>query len=455
MAIKKLKISVSGVRGVVGEALTPALASSFAAAFGEYVGKGRVIVGKDTRLTGDMYEKSVIAGLLSVGCQPVLIGVVPTPTVQIMVKNLNATGGIAITASHNPIEWNALKLIGGGGLFLNYNEALELLDVYNQPARAYVAESEYRNIRTLDNAFAIHEARVLDNVDVKLIKEAKLKVVVDCCNGAGAPYAQSFLEKLGCEVIPIFDEIDGTFHRRPEPIAENLTKLSETVVAQKADIGFALDPDADRIVVVGADGVAIGEQNSIVLVTEHLLSQSKGEGKVVVNIQTTKSVGDIAAKYGCECHYTPVGEINVTQQILKHGAIIGGEGGSGGIIFPKVHPGRDSFTGMALILEMMAMRKQTLAEIMTTIPTYENRGFKIPCSGEKAQRLIRHLSKKYEELSPDTIDGLRINFETSWILIRSSNTEPIIRLYVEATTIKERNALSERFLDEINAFNSK
>ena len=455
MAIKKLKISVSGVRGVVGEALTPALASSFAAAFGEYVGKGRVVVGKDTRLTGDMYEKSVIAGLLSVGCQPVLIGVVPTPTVQIMVKNLNATGGIAITASHNPIEWNALKLIGGGGLFLNYNEALELLDVYNQPARAYVGESEYRNIRTLENAFTVHETRVFDNLDVELIKKAKLKVAVDCCNGAGAPYAKSFLEKLGCEVVAIFDEIDGTFHRKPEPIAENLTELSETVVAYGCDIGFALDPDADRIVVIGSDGIAIGEQNSIVLVTEHLLSQSQGEGKVVVNIQTTKSVGDIAAKYGCECHYTPVGEINVTQQILKLGAVIGGEGGSGGIIFPKVHPGRDSFTGMALILEMMVMRNQSLVEIMKTIPTYENQGFKIPCSGEKAQRLIRHLSRKYVKLNPDTIDGLRINFQTSWILIRSSNTEPIIRLYVEATTIKERDTLANKFMKEINQFNAE
>ncbi len=453
MAIKNLKISVSGVRGVVGEALTPGLVCSVAAAVGEYVGRGRVIVGRDTRVTGEMYEKSVIAGLLSVGCQPVLIGVVPTPTVQIMVKNLNATGGIAITASHNPIEWNALKLIGGGGLFLNKNEALELLDVYNQPGRAYVPEDEFRHIRHIKSAFDIHEQRIFDNIDVNRIKEAKLKVAVDCCNGAGAPYSKDFLEKLGCEVVPIFDQIDGTFHRKPEPSAENLTLLSQTVKEHGCDIGFAQDPDADRIVVVDNKGVPIGEQNSIVLATEHLLSLKKG--KVAVNIQTTKSVGDIAAKYGCECIYTPVGEINVTEKMLEIGAVIGGEGGSGGIIFPKVHPGRDSFTGMALILEMMAFRKQTLKEIMDTLPIYQNKGVKIPCSAEKAQKLVRHLLKKYKDLSPDTIDGLRINFESSWVLIRSSNTEPIIRLYVEATTMDDTNLLCKDFLAEIETFITK
>ncbi len=312
---QRLKISVSGIRGVVGEALTPSLVCSFAAAFGQYVGRGRVIVGRDPRITGPMYEKAVVAGLLSVGCQPVLIGIVPTPTVQVAVDAYNANGGIAITASHNPIEWNALKLIGPSGIFLNSAEARELLDIYNQPHRHYVEEVDYRHIRKIDNCFNIHREKILSAVDVQSIQSKGLKVAVDCCNGAGAPYAVKFLEDLGCEVFALNTITDGTFHRRPEPIVENLTELAQTVKANNCDIGFALDPDADRIVVVDGDGEPIGEQNSIVLATEHLLS--KKPGTVVVNVQTTKAVADIANNYNSECIYTPVGEINVTDRMLK------------------------------------------------------------------------------------------------------------------------------------------
>lgn len=447
MSVKSLKISVSGVRGIVGEALTPSLVCSFSAAFGQFVGKGKVIVGRDTRVTGDMYEKAVIAGLLSVGCQPVLIGVVPTPTVQMTVQGYNACGGIAITASHNPIEWNALKLIGPSGVFLNYRESAELLDVYNQPERAYVLESEFRNVKSLENCFDIQRERIFSAVDKELIASKKFKVAVDCCNGAGAPYSVDFLEKLGCEVFPIFTEIDGHFHRRPEPIPENLVKLSETVVANGCDIGFAQDPDADRIVVVGPDGKPIGEQNSIVLAAEHVLSRQKGA--VVVNIQTTKTVADIAAKYGCEFFHTPVGEINVTTKMLEEKAVIGGEGGSGGIIFPEVHPCRDSYTGMALVLEMMAERNESLYEIMDKLPLYKSYGVKTACSGEQALRVLRTLKRKYKELKPTTTDGLRIDWHDRWVLIRASNTEPVVRIYAEAQTEKDAKELAEKFISEI------
>ncbi len=449
MSVKSLKISVSGVRGIVGEALTPTLVSSFAAAFGQFVGKGKVVVGRDTRITGDMYEKAVIGGLLSVGCQPVLIGVVPTPTVQMAVQKYNACGGIAITASHNPVEWNALKLIGPSGIFLNYREAAELLDVYNQPDRAYVPEKEFRNIRSIENCFDIHKERVLSAVDKNLIKKKRFKVAVDCCNGAGAPYSVDFLEELGCEVFPLFTEVDGIFHRRPEPVPQNLTALSEIVVKNNCDIGFAQDPDADRIVVVGPDGKAIGEQNSIVLAAEHVLSRKKGA--VVVNIQTTKTVADIAEKYGCPFYYTPVGEINVTSKMLQEDAVIGGEGGSGGIIYPEVHPCRDSYTGMALILEMMAERDQSLYEIMSKLSIYQSYGVKTPCTAEQALNVLRTLKRRYQEMQPVTIDGLRIDWPDGWVLIRASNTEPIIRIYAEALSDERAEELAEKFVAEINA----
>ena len=447
MSRVNLKVSVSGVRGTVGDALTPSLMAGFAAAFGEYVGGGRVIVGRDTRPSGPMYERAVVAGLLSVGCQPVLIGVVPTPTVQVMVDEYNANGGIAITASHNPAEWNALKLIGASGIFLNYAEAAELLDIYNQPDRGYVQEEEYRNVRTVENAFDVQKDRIFKQVDIDVIRNAKLKVAVDCCNGAGAPYTRDFLEELGCEVVALFEETDGLFRRKPEPVAENITDLCKAVVEQKCDIGFAQDPDADRIVVVGADGVPVGEQYSVVLAAEHVLA--KTPGPVVVNVQTTKALNDVAAKYNCKAHLTPVGEINVTSKMLEVGAVIGGEGGSGGVIYPAVHPCRDSFTGMALVLEMMAMRKQSLAEIFEGIPVYKSAGVKVPCSPVRAVEVIRELTVKYADANPVTTDGLRLDWDDAWVLVRSSNTEPIVRVFAEALEQNRANDLVAQFSAEL------
>ena len=447
MARVNLKVSVSGVRGTVGDALTPSLMAGFATAFGEYVGGGRVIVGRDTRPSGPMYERAVVAGLLSVGCQPVLLGVVPTPTVQMMVDEYKANGGIIITASHNPAEWNALKLIGASGIFLNHTEAAELLDIYNQSDHAYVPEDEYRNLRTVENAFDVQKKRIFAQVDREVIQGAKLKVAIDCCNGAGAPYSRAFLEELGCEVVALFEETDGIFRRPPEPVAENISKLCKTVVEQKCDIGFAQDPDADRIVVVGADGVPVGEQYSVVLATEHVLS--KTPDPVVVNVQTTKALADVAAKYGCEAHFTPVGEINVTSKMLEVGAVIGGEGGSGGVIFPAVHPCRDSFTGMALILEMMAMRRQGLEQILEGIPRYLSAGCKVPCPPVRAVEVIRKLTAKYADAHPVTIDGLRLDWEDAWVLIRASNTEPIMRVFAEALKQERADELVAQFAAEI------
>lgn len=449
MARVNLKVSVSGVRGIVGDSLTPSLVAGFAAAFGEYVGRGRVIVGRDTRPSGPMFEQAVLAGLLAVGCQPVLLGVVPTPTVQILVDEYKASGGIAITASHNPAEWNALKFIGASGIFLNAGEAAELLDIYNQPERGYVREEDYRRVSRVENAFAYQKNLILKKVDSAVIRRARLKVAVDCCNGAGGLYSRAFLEELGCDVVPLFEETDGVFRRKPEPVPGNLSALSEAVTRHRCDIGFAQDPDADRIVVVGADGVPIGEQYSVVLATEHVLSRTPGP--VVVNVQTTKAVQDIAARYHCPAYLTPVGEINVTRKMLDVGAVIGGEGGSGGVIYPAVYPCRDSYTGMALILEMMASRRQSLKEILGAIPRYLCAGITVPCAASQAVEVLRKLAVRHADKHPVAIDGLRVDESDAWVLARASNTEPIVRVFAEALTRQKADQLVSEWADQIRA----
>ncbi len=445
MTIKRnFKVSVSGVRGTVGETLTPALITEFAASFGEYVGRGKVIVGRDTRPTGPMYEYAVVAGLLSVGCQPVLIGPVPTPTVQMMVKELSANGGIAITASHNPVQWNALKFINAKSIFLSKTEASELLDVYNQQERAYVPENEYRNIRTLPNAFSVHQKKVFDAVDVSAIQQRKFRVAIDPGNGVGAYFTRDFLVALGCEVIGINEETDGIFRRKPEPTPANITDLTDLVRREKCDIGFAQDPDADRLVIVNDQGDAVGEQTTLAIAVEHILSQM--QGPIVVNIQTSKMIADIAQKYNCPLSYANVGEINVTNAMIEKSAIMGGEGGSGGVIYPAIHPCRDSFTGMALVLEMMAKRNQTISQIVEALPKYVFLDDKLPCAASKAFELLRQLKFDYAAYHPNTQDGIRIDFpDGAWMIIRGSNTEPIVRISTEAKTRERAEALMQEF----------
>ena len=444
-----LKISVSGVRGVVGESLTPSLVAYFAAAFGEYVGGGRVLIGRDTRPTGTMFENAVTAGLLSVGCQPVILGIVPTPTVQIAVLKLRANGGIVISASHNPEEWNALKFINSSGVFLNHNEADELLDIYNQPYTNYVQESEYRYVHCEENSFNIHKAKIFSQINVELIRKSSLKVAVDCCNGAGAPYAKPFLEELGCEVTTVFTGTDCGFERAPEPIAKNLGELSRLVKENKCDVGFALDPDADRLAILNNRGEALGEQYSLVLAVAHVLDKTKKHANVVVNLATTKAVEDIALKAGADIFYSKIGEINVTSEMIAKKATIGGEGGSGGVIWPAVHPCRDGFTGMAIILEMMATRSESIESIVKSMPKYFTVNKKISCSGSRAsQKVIRELREKYISQKPNTIDGIRIDWDDRWVLVRPSNTEPVIRITAEAKTEKIAEDLAAEFAEE-------
>jgi len=443
-----LKVSVSGVRGIVGRSLTPALAAGFTAAFGEFVGGGKVVVGRDTRRSGEMIEYAVVASLLAAGCQPVLAGIVPTPTLQILVGQQQANGGIMISASHNPMEWNALKFIGADGIFLNDVESGQLLDLYNQPERRYAEEADYRRVRTLEDPFAPHQEKIFRHVDVAAIRRCHFKVAADCCNGAAALYTRKFLTALGCEVLTINDQPDGIFRRNPEPTPANLTELSRVVRENSCAIGFAQDPDADRIGLVDNRGNPVSEQYALVMAADHILSDKPG--RVAVNLQTTKAVEDVARSYGCETYYTKVGEINVTEKMLQCKAVIGGEGNSGGIIYPAVHPCRDSFTAMALLLEMLALSCDTVDNILASLPRYYSAGRKYACPANRARLLIRTLKQRYADRQPITADGIRINLERGWVLIRPSNTESVLRLIVEAASPTEAQQLLEEFDREIN-----
>ena len=437
--LNTLKFSESGVRGIVGEGLTPRLVAELGAAFGLYRGGGRIVVGRDTRATGAMFEEALSAGLLSAGCQVVKLGIVPTPTIQFTVSRIGASGGIAITASHNPAQWNALKFIGGDGMFLDPAEAAELFDLYSQGNPPCRGEKDLRDVRVMTGAFAAHEERIFSVIDADRVRGRRFRVAVDCANGVGALYSAEFLRHLGCEVFPIHDEVDGQFRRPPEPLPENLGALCEAVRAHRCDIGFGQDPDGDRLTVVTNRGEALNPHCTVALAVDQVLDGGD-PGPVVVNVQ---------ASCNCELVISKVGEINVVEKMVETDSMIGGEGNCGGVIYRRVHAGRDSFIAMALILERLAYSDRPLDEIVAEFPPQYNLSARFPVPPIAARNVLDHFRRKYADRSPLTFDGLRFDLESGRVLMRSSNTEPILRLNVEAEERAAAEALLERFSEEI------
>lgn len=445
-----LKISISGVRGVVGESLTPQLIANFAQAFGTYLGRGDVIVGQDSRISGSMIKKAVISGLLSVGCKPVDIGICPIPSIQILTKQAKTIGGIAVTASHNPKEWNGLKFINKEGLFLNFHQMEEFLDIYHQGEFSLVEVDKYKNPKLEKDPTKPHLRKLLSYFNVDLISEKKFKVAIDCCNGAGAVLVSQFLDALGCQALLINAVPDGSFAHHPEPLPENIAELCRTVIEKRADVGFAQDADADRLAVVNEKGEPIGEELTLLLASKYVLS--KNPGPVVVNLSTSQAIDDIARGFNVPVVRTRIGEINVVEKILSQQAktAFGGEG-NGGVILPDIHPCRDSFTAMALILEYMASSGKTISMLQREIPKYYMVKEKIEGTQEQAYRIIRQLKRKYwnkGEIS--LIDGLKIKFRNYWIHIRPSNTEPIIRLIAEAKSKESAEKIVKQLKSEIS-----
>lgn len=439
--------SVSGIRGIVGDTFTPELLASAGSAFAKYAGYGTVVVGRDSRPTGEAVSMNLISVLLLAGCDVIDIGIVPTPTVQVMVEELKAAGGIVLSASHNPVEWNALKLINKSGTFLTPSEIRKLFKYMDEPS-SFRPWNRMGKLTRMDNAGEVHLKRVLKAVDIKKIRDRRLHVVIDSVNGAGSLITPDFLKQLNCRVTELNCIPDGIFPRGAEPLPENLEQLSEAVIKHKADIGFAQDPDADRLAIVDEKGQPLGEEYTIALTAEHILSKRKGP--VVVNLSTTKAVEDVAKKHGVPFFRAKVGEINVVEEMKKRDALIGGEG-NGGVISPEVHLGRDSLAGIAYILEMISVKNKKISEIMKDMPLYFMKKGKVNLSGKKdVSEIFDDIKNRFSGEKISTSDGLRIDFtkdekfRNGWVHLRSSNTEPVFRIISEADT-KEKSGMIYKY----------
>ncbi|MCE9614210.1 MAG: phosphoglucosamine mutase [Lentisphaerae bacterium] len=442
-----LKVGISGVRGIAGETFTPQLAAAFAHAFGSYGGRGSVLVGRDTRASGEMFEQAVIAGLQSAGCQPILAGIVPTPSLLMLTRKLGARGGIAITASHNPAPWNALKFVDSSGLFLSPSRATEFFDVYHQGEFKMVPENEIPGATLLTDPMAWHREKIFAYVDVEAIRRARFKVAVDCCNGVGALHSRPFLEALGCEVVTCGDRITGDFDREPEPLPGNLGTLGQLVSDAHCVIGFAQDPDGDRLALVNEFGKPIGEDLTVAFGVRQVLDHH-ARGPVVVHMSTSRCVRAVAEQRGVPFHLARIGEINVTEKMLSVGSVVGGEG-NGGIIIPAIHPCRDSFTGMAIVLELLALSGKTVSQLRAETPTYYMVKDKIPIRNEAAVGILRAIRRRYEHEEISLLDGVHVDLKDRWFHARMSNTEPVMRLTSEAPDEASARALVAELKAEV------
>lgn len=425
-----LMVSVSGIRGIIGDGLDPQTLVKYTQAYADFCGKGKIVVGSDGRISGTMVKNIVIGTLLAKGNDVVDIGITPTPTVLYNVKKLSCVGGIQISASHNPNEWNALKLLNSDGEFMTPEQNEQMIKLLDKPGKLS-KWNELGKLATSEEALTNHINDVLNikYIDVEAIRERKFKVLLDCVNGAGSYIMPQLLEKLGCEVVKINCEKNGIFPRLPEPIPENLTETMQAVIDSKTDLGIVVDPDVDRLVLITEKGEPFVEENTITQAVKFILSKEKGD--VVVNLSTTKAVDDIADYYGVKVYRSPVGEANVVKKMKEVNAIIGGEG-SGGVILPELHYGRDALIGTVLTLQHLLEFGKTMSELKNSLPQYYIVKGKVKTENRKPDTIIEELIEKYKNEKMNTDDGLRIDFYDHWVHFRKSNTEPIIRCIVEA-----------------------
>jgi len=446
-----LMVSVSGIRGIVGGGLEPDVIVKYASAYADFCGKGKIIIGRDARITGDMVNNLVIGTLLAKGNDVVDIGICPTPTVLYNVRELNAVGGIAISASHNPNEWNALKLLNGKGEFMTAEENKKMLANLEESTKNYSDWTQIGKLTKFDEGLVNHMQSVLDmnHIDVEAIKKRKFKVLLDCVNGAGVHIMPELLKQFGCEVIEKDCEKTGIFPRLPEPIPENLTDTMKAVKKAGADLGVVVDPDVDRLVLITDKGEPFSEENTITSAVKFILSKEKGN--VVINLSTTRAVDDVAKESGCKVFRSPVGEANVVNKMYETDAVIGGEG-SGGVIYPGLQYGRDALVGTALTLQHLLEFGGTLSELKGNLPQYHIAKKKVDLGENDPDQIIELIKEKYAEFSPNTDDGLRIDFEDHWVHLRKSNTEPIIRCIAEAKSEADAIKYTEKYFEEIKSF---
>lgn len=441
-----LMVSVSGIRGRVGEALTPEVVAGYAAAFGAWAlakTPGRpVVLGRDSRVSGPMFHRVAVAALQSVGAHIIDIGLTTTPTCQLAVEDQHAAGGIMLSASHNPIEWNALKFIGPSGLFLEAREGTEMRALVEQG----IPRATWDKLGVVDvdsGAAQRHIERILEvpYIDVKAIRSKKFRVALDCVRGAGSVIVPQLLERLGCEVTAIHTEPDGRFPRPPEPIAENLGELERLVSGSGSHVGLAVDPDVDRLALVSDKGRAIGEDYTLALASMLVLRHRMGP--VVTNLSTSLVVQDAVTRAGSKLALAPVGEVNVAVRMRELNAVIGGEG-NGGVILPEVHLGRDAPVGIALILQLLAETGKSLSTLVDELPRYAIVKDKLDRPKTSLDTVYSALRTAFPDAAADTQDGLRLAWKDRWLHVRPSGTEPIVRVIAEAPTETDARGLVQR-----------
>lgn len=450
MHFKDLMIGVSGVRGVIGKGMTPELALLWAGGFGTWIGGGKVVVGRDTRPSGEMLCAAVSAGLSGCGCDVEDVGVLPTPTVALAVEKRGAAGGIIITASHNPQEWNALKFVRSDGRMLTPTDFTELHGLVVQGPLRSVPWNRLGTIRKWDGAETAYLSAVLgvSILNLDRIRKRRFKVVLDAVNGAGSFTYPKLLEALNCSVVPLNDTGSGIFPHSPEPRPEALEDLSRVVKAESADLGFAVDPDGDRLAAVDETGQPIGEEVTLALAIQSVLEITPGP--VVVNSLTSQVVEYVAGQYGVPCHRTRVGEANVAVGIKEFDAVAGGEG-NGGLIYPALHLVRDAGIAMALVLNRLASGRKTLSALAGALPNYKMVKAAFPLGDRDAQTIIEEVAKFYSHDQVSRADGLRVVYEDGWVQVRASGTEPILRVFAESLSQEKAERYSAEMLEHLGS----
>ncbi|MEO8886673.1 MAG: phosphoglucosamine mutase [Mucilaginibacter sp.] len=450
--------SISGIRGTIGgaagEGLTPVDIVKFTSAFGTWAinkaGIKKMVLGRDARISGSMVNNLVTGTLQGLGIDVVDLGLSTTPTVEIAVPLENAAGGIILTASHNPKQWNALKLLNAKGEFISDTDGKEVLDIAESSSFSYADVNDLGKVTHDDSYMQKHIDQILalPLVDVKAIAKADFKIVIDCVNSTGGIFVPALLEALGVKTVyKLFCEPDGVFPHNPEPLPENLIDLSKEVVAKNASLGIAVDPDVDRLCFVNEDGNMFGEEYTLVAVADYILKNTKGN--TVSNLSSTRALRDVTELAGGEYHAAAVGEVNVVNQMKAVNAVIGGEG-NGGVIYPELHYGRDALVGIALFLTHLAKYGKSISTLRSSYPGYFISKNKITLTPEMdIDALLSKVEKKYKAQPHSTIDGLKIEFDKQWVHLRRSNTEPIIRIYSEGDSETVANNLANKIIADI------